>query len=186
MKRKAKSKKGFTLVEAVCGIMILAIVTVGVLNAVAFSREMVYTNNSREKASDKGQFVADELFIAATGVDPADTTGVSTIVGKMNAYANASDVQTESIGIVKNVSAFSAPVDDNEMIQYILTAVPGDTDIEFDTEEKVSGIMTKSTVHKAVRSGWDIQIRVYYRKVGGDDELKYVDISAFAPYDYVK
>ena len=50
-KKLKKSKKGFTLVEAMCAIMIMAIVFVGILNAVSFSRQMVYTNNSREKAS---------------------------------------------------------------------------------------------------------------------------------------
>ena len=69
---KKKSKKGFTLVEAVCSVMILAIVFAGVLNSIAFARQMVFTDNVRDKASDRAQIVADELINVCTGKNPDD------------------------------------------------------------------------------------------------------------------
>ncbi len=187
--RKAKSKKGFTLVEAVASVIILAIVCVGVLNAVAFSREMVFSNNSREKASDKAQLVADEIVAAATGVDPSDPAGnpegiiqsnVDAIAN--NAAAGTTNIQTDAIGKVNRVAAFSTPTNDNELVQYILTKVVDSTDVEHDTDVRVSGIHQKATVHDATLVGWDIKVRVYYKMVGSGD-YRVVDVSAFAPRD---
>ena len=187
--RKAKGKKGFTLVEAVASVIILAIVCVGVLNAVAFSREMVFSNNSREKASDKAQLVADEIVAAATGVDPSDPAGnpegiiqsnVDAIAN--NAAAGTTNIQTDAIGKVNRVAAFSTPTNDNELVQYILTKVVDSTDVEHDTDVRVSGINQKATVHDATLVGWDIKVRVYYKMVGSGD-YRVVDVSAFAPRD---
>ena len=89
--------------------MILAFVCAGVLSSVAYSREMIYSNNSREKASDKAQFISDEIIVAATGVDPAAPDGATLIATSMNSIANnasASDIQTESIGVVNFVSDY--------------------------------------------------------------------------------
>lgn len=187
--RKAKSKKGFTLVEAVASVIILAIVCVGVLNAVAFSREMVFSNNSREKASDKAQLVADEIVAAATGVDPTDPAGnpEGIIQSNVDAIANnaavgTTNIQTDAIGKVNRVAAFSTPTNDNELVQYILTKVVDSTDVEHDTDVRVSGINQKATVHDATLVGWDIKVRVYYKMVGSSD-YRVVDVSAFAPRD---
>ncbi len=187
--RKSKSKKGFTLVEAVASVIILAIVCVGVLNAVAFSREMVFSNNSREKASDKAQLVADEIVAAATGVDPTDPAGnpEGIIQSNVDAIANnaavgTTNIQTDAIGKVNRVAAFSTPTNDNELVQYILTKVVDSTDVEHDTDVRVSGINQKATVHDATLVGWDIKVRVYYKMVGSGD-YRVVDVSAFAPRD---
>lgn len=188
--RKAHSKKGFTLVEAVASVMILAIVCVGVLNAVAFSREMVFSNNAREKASDKAQLVADEIISAAMGENPEDSTAPASIQAAVNAIANdsasgTSNIQTASIGKVNCVTAFTTPATEDDLIQYILTPVTDGTDVERDTDVKVSGINQKATVHDTKVVGWDIKVRVYYKMVGSGD-YRVVDVSAFAPREYVE
>lgn len=185
MMRKLHSKKGITLVETVCAIMILAIVCVGVLNAVAFSREMVYTNNSREKASDKAQLIADEIVTAAAGVDPSASDGVTIIQSKVNSIANnaaATDVQNSEIGNVKNVLNFADPTSDDEMIQYILTPVTDSTVVDAEMKVIVGGIERRTTTHDVKQPGWDIQVRVYFKRIGGQDEYRSVDVSAFSPH----
>lgn len=185
MMRKLHSKKGITLVETVCAIMILAIVCVGVLNAVAFSREMVYTNNSREKASDKAQLIADEIVTAAAGVDPSASDGVTIIQSKVNSIANnaaATDVQNSEIGNVKNVLNFADPTSDDEMIQYILTPVTDSTVVDTEMKVIVGGIERRTTTHDVKQPGWDIQVRVYFKRIGGQDEYRSVDVSAFSPH----
>lgn len=190
-RKKAHSKKGFTLVEAMCSVMILAIVTVGVLNAVAFSREMIYSNNARDKAADKAQLVADEIVSAVTGIAPtAGDEAYRAIDSKVNAIANDStgaDVQARSIGNVIRVGDdFSPPTNDSDpMIQYKLTAR------DIDSDEEVTQIMPSGdtdsnvevTVVESLQTGWDIQVRVYYKQIGGRGDYKVVDFSAFAPVD---
>lgn len=171
-------------------VIILAIVCVGVLNAVAFSREMVYSNNSREKASDKAQLVADEIISAATGQNPEESTAADTIENLVNAIANDStssvaNIQADSIGKVNRVTAFAEPNNEDELIQYILTPVTDDTDTEYETDVVVSGVKQGAKYHSTKVAGWDIQVRVYYKMVGSAG-YRVVDVSAFAPRDYVE
>lgn len=194
-KRKMHSKKGYTLVELVCAIAVFAIVCAGILNAVAFSREMVYTNNSRDKASDKAQFVADELVAAATGVDPSAADGAALIQGKMDSIAADNDAmvqnglanEADKIGAVTLITEedFIEPTPENNapLIQYILKAIPADEDA--DILEDVGGITQAVDGRDIKQAGWDIRIRVYYKQVGGGGSYRSVDVSAFAPQSYV-
>ena len=144
-RKKTRSKKGFTLVEAMCSVIILAIVCVGVLNAVAFSREMVFSNNNREKASEKAQLVADEIIIALAGISPDDSTALGQIDTKMNNIANdntAADTQLSTIGKVirrDKADGFKPPSNDDEMIQYIVDPVTADTDVATDIGVRIDG-----------------------------------------------
>lgn len=190
LKRKMRSKKGYTLVELVCAIAIFAIVCAGILNSVAFSREMVYTNNSRDKASDKAQFVADELVSAATGVDPTAADGPALIQAKMESILAdnetiANNAGAERIGHATLMAdgIFKDPTNDNELIQYVLTAIPGDEDN--DILEEVDGITQAIDGRDVRQAGWDITIRVYYKQVGESGNYRSVDVSAFAPQSYV-
>ena len=194
--RKAHSKRGFTLVEAVCSIIIFAIVCVGVLNAVAFSREMVYSNNAREKASDKAQLIADEIVAAATGEDPEGAGNPEdNITNRVNQIVNngptSSNIQTDVIGkVVKRSESagFKTPDNDDECIQYIIKKVTDGTDVSSDITVVVSrpsGLTTEhATIHQTKISGWDIKVRVYYKAVGSG-EWRVVEVSAFAPKDDV-
>lgn len=188
IKNKTRSKKGFTLVEAMCSVVILAIVTVGVLNAVAFSREMIYSNNNRDKASDKAQLVADEIVSAVTGVDPTlGEEAFVTIDNKVYAIANDSaggDIQSRVIGNVIRVGEFEAPDPDDSdptLIQYILIPRETDEDNEVTEVVRVDGADAEINVVESMQSGWDIQVRVYYKQIGGSGNYKAVDVSAFAP-----
>ena len=192
LRKKLHSKKGFTLVEAMCSVVILAIVCVGVLNAVAFSREMIYSNNARDKASDKAQLVADEIASAVTGISPAAGNRYELIDSKVNAIANdetGADVQARVIGKVKRVGAFATPANDsdptNPLIQYTIKEVGVDSDTDSTVKMKSGSTDTDIDVkvHKAVRAGWDIQVRVYYKQIGGSNDYKVVDFKAFAPVD---
>lgn len=189
-KRKMHSKKGYTLVELVCAIAVFAIVCAGILNAVAFSREMVYTNNSRDKASDKAQFVADELVAAATGIDPSAADGPALIQAKMESIvvdneALAQTAEAEQIGHVTLMAdgVFKDPESDEQLIQYTLTAIPADEDN--DILEDVGGITQAVNGRDIKQAGWDINIRVYYKQIGGGGSYRSVDVSAFAPQSYV-
>lgn len=176
-----KSKKGFTLVEALCSVFVLAIVFVGVLNAVAFSRQMVFTNNAREKASYKGQLIADEIFATVTGIstdgseDPV--AAISAVVNDMDDPQNT-DPDTK-IGTVTKVNKLTDPKNCNgkSLIEYTIEAV--NESYSDDTDGTVS-------VHNVTEQGWNITVRVFYKEVGAQDDYKCVDISAFAPYNYIK
>lgn len=167
--------------------MVFAIVTVGVLNAVAYSREMVYTNNAREKASDKAQLVADEILSAARGVDPTGADAVRIINDSVSAIANngSGDVQTSSIGTVKYVTDFQEPTSSDEMIQYTLTPITEDVIDATDTEITVDGITQRPTIYVSKQPGWQIHVRVYYKRVANDNDYRVVDVSGFAPKSFV-
>lgn len=189
--KNKKSKKGMTLVEVVCSVIVLAIVFVGVLNAVAFSRQMVLTNNAREKASFKGQLVADEIFSLATGYDP--DTKVDELKAALNSAITAeddpqNDTDGTGIGKVELVDVLSSPSDDSikeksedgSYIQY--TVVPVGKDAASSQEVEVDGIKCIDTVE----IGWDITVRVFYRQIGGQSDFRCVDIPVFAPLNYIK
>ncbi len=179
---KAKSKKGFTLVEALCACFVLAIVFVGVLNAVAFSKQMVLTDTARERASDKAQLIADEVFSAATGYPVTDP--VSDLVTKLvNIVNNNSDPQTDPIGKV----AFKSKSEGFTALDHMTAAQPQieciiDPITTAADEAKADGTVSRQEV---VELGWDIKVRVYYKEIQDSDKYLCVDVSAFAPSTYI-
>lgn len=181
---KKKSKKGFTLVEAVCSVMILAIVFAGVLNSVAFARQMVFTDNVRDKASDRAQIVADEMITICTGKNPDDPNLASVLAdieSEVNSIINnADDPQYDNVGTVTLVSSLTG-VDAynpayNPEIQVTVEPVS-----ETMSDAAIDGIDTKDTT----QAGWNITLRIYYQAIGGHDNWQATEISAFAPYTYV-
>lgn len=177
-KAKTKSKKGFTLVEAISAVFVLAIVFVGVLNAVAFSRQMVFTNNARDKASDKAQLVADEIFSTAVGYDPA--TGTVALMDALDSVLNYdSDPQNAGIGKVNFVSSFTDPSAMDESMVQIECIISATT---ADYTDDVDGTVSKQNV---VELGWSIKVRAYYREIGNSGDYRCVDVSAFAPTNYI-
>ncbi len=179
--KKTKSKKGVTLVEVLCSVLILAIVFAGVLNAVAFSQQMVYTDNVRDKASDISQLVADEVMNICTGKDPEDTSSPAAIENDINDIVNNTiDPQYASIGEVKIVPGFTSleaydPTHDPQ-VQVMIEPVT-----ESMADNTVAGIQTKETT----QAGWNITLRVYYRSVNGKKNWTATEISAFAPFNTV-
>ncbi len=181
---KKKSKKGFTLVEAVCSVMILAIVFAGVLNSIAFARQMVFTDNVRDKASDRAQIVADELINVCTGKNPDDpdlTNVLASIENEVNdVINNADDPQYDHVGNVTLVSSLTG-VDaynpaHNPEIQVTIEPVS-----ESMADVTVGGFDSKETT----QAGWNITLRIYYQAIGRQDHWQATEISAFAPYTYV-
>lgn len=176
-----KSKKGFTLVETMAAIMIFAIVVVGILNAVAFARQMVFTDNVKEKASDKAQLIADEIITTAMGHDPNSTTEPADVISAIALVTNdSSDPQTALIGEVTNVSSFTDPASYVEgtdpEIQYIIAPVSSSA------TDAVDGTVSLQEVQEA---GWNITVRVYYQRINNNDSYDCVEVSAFAPFSYV-
>ena len=183
-RKKKKSKKGFTLVEALCSVMILALVFAGVLNSIAFSRQMVFTNNVRDKASDKAQLVADELISICTNKDPDDPDiNVNVMPAIRNEIAdtinNANDPQYASVGDVTLVDGLLDVNDYTEADPPIqVTIEPVHENL---ADVTVAGIETKETT----QAGWNMTLRIYYRAIGGNDSWQATDVSAFAPYNTV-
>lgn len=183
--KQKKSKKGLTLVEVLCAIFVLAIVFVGVLNAVAFSRQMVFTNNSREKASFKGQLVADEVLSIATGFNPNEdpTDMLAQIDNVLNDMSDPQNNDSETaVGKVERVNTLSDPAsfnpgDSGALIQCKITGVTSET-----SNEVSDG---SGTYTEAVEIGWDITVRVFYREISGDSDFRCIDITAFAPSNYI-
>ncbi len=185
--KQKKSKKGLTLVEVLCAIFVLAIVFVGVLNAVAFSRQMVFSNNSREKASFRGQLVADEVLSICTGLNPTNVDDLTTVATKVDGVLNdMSDPQNNdsetAVGKVERVNTLSDPAsfnpgDSGALIQCKITGVTSET-----SNEVSDG---SGTYTEAVEIGWDITVRVFYREISGDSDFRCIDITAFAPSNYI-
>lgn len=187
-----KSKKGLTLVEILCAVFVLAIVFVGVLNAVAFSRQMVFTNNSKEKASFKGQLVADEIFSIVSGSDP-DTVSVEDISTKIaDVVNNEEDPQNNAedsraavgkatyVGRYDDLSdpASFTPVEDS-YIEYAIEPI----DASMVVDNAVNDGTGQYT--EAREKGWNITVRVFYHEISADSEYRFVDISVFAPFNYI-
>lgn len=174
--RKKKSKKGFTLVEAICAVMILAIVFVGVLNAVAFSRQMVFTNNAREKASDNAQLIADQIFTIATDYNPDDAGALDNLKTELSSTLTTSD--NDGIGAITYVTAFSddrstLPTGYSYSVQYKIDSVSASSADITDAGGAVIG-------HETTQSGWNITVRCYYQRFGTGNDWDCVEVSAFA------
>lgn len=173
---KKKSKKGFTLVEAICAVMVLAIVFVGVLNAVAFSRQMLFTNNAKEKASDNAQLIADQIFTLASDYDPDDSSALSNLTSELSSTLSTSD--NDGIGAITYVTAFSddrstLPAGYSYSIQYMIAPVSAATTNITDGAGAVIG-------QETTQKGWNITVRCYYLRLGTDDNWNCVEVSAFA------
>lgn len=61
MKAKMINKKGFTLVEIVAAIVILALLSVGVMNGIGFAQKMSKTNMERESKAALVQEAIDDV-----------------------------------------------------------------------------------------------------------------------------
>jgi len=188
--KKRKSKKGLTLVEVICAMFVIMIVFVGVLNAVAFSRQMVFSNNSRESASYKGQLVADEIFSLATGCDPDSISEaelsdkLKPILENVNDPQNVEEDDKKIVGVVTyadplpDPSAFS-PDAKNSYIQYKIKAIK-------ESDSKNEEVTEGSETHNDVREkGWDITVRVYYREISDNSPFRCVDYAIFAPFNSI-
>lgn len=173
---KSKSKKGYTLVEALGACIVLMIIFTGVLNSVAFAQRLVYSNNSKEKASDTAQLVADELIVIARGSDSVDAAQEKIAESKV---FDESDPQFAIIGNVEEVDDFSEPDGTHGIIQYILTE-QGDS--KEDTELDVGGETVQGNSIK--QCGVLINVRVYYKRFTNSTQYDCVDLVAFAPKDY--
>ncbi len=182
-----KSKKGFTLVEAICAVFVLAIVFVGVLNAVAFSRQMVLSNNAREKASYKGQLVADEIIATVTGVDPDDAESdpialIEQVINNLETDPQNTDPEN-AVGHCTHVDTYANLTSPGDFtydatagdVQYTLEAV-GET-----YTDAMDGTVS---VQEISQRGWNITVRVFYKEFEAQAEYKCVDITAFAPFNY--
>lgn len=184
-RNKKTSKKGFTLVEAICSIIILAMVFAGVLNSVAFARQMVFTNNIRDKASDRGQLIADEMITVCTGYDPdvnpSDTINNAIVPQIKEIINNDDDPQVGSIGKVEHVASFT------DLSSYDSSKPEIEFTIEPVTEAYADGTDTYGNDFKSAQEkGWNITIRIYYKSINGNRSWQATEISAFAPYNYIK
>lgn len=191
---KKKSKKGLTLVEVICAIFVLSIIFVGILNAVAFSRQMVFTNNSREKASFKAQLVADEIFATAAGKDP-DSVEASALADTINAVLNNEEdpqnIDEENMAAVGTVryagegeESLSDPsdfVDDGDCyVEYSIDPVKSSEVYENEGDEGLG------KYNEVAQRGWNIKVRVFYREIGSNSDFRVVDLSIFAPFNSIK
>lgn len=174
--RYCKSKKGFTLVEVLASLFVLVIVFTGVLSAVAFSRQMVFTNNNKEKASDEAQLIADEIISVTSGCvditaactdvadyfapDPSDPTAVARAEDKTGASFGYSGAATESY------------------CQYMIEEV-GFSDTDTEASTTVSGSTVSAIETK--QQGFKITVRVYYSRINGGGGYECVEITAFSP-----
>lgn len=173
---KSKSKKGYTLVEALGACFVLMIVFTGVLNSVAFAQRLVYSNNSKEKASDTAQLVADELIVVARGSD--DVTAAQTKIAASKVF-DTSDPQYAIIGDVQEVVAFSEPDAAHGVIQYTLAYQNNSTT---NVDITVGGANVQGSSVK--QDGILINVRVYYKRFTNSSKYDCVDLVAFAPKDY--
>jgi len=188
--RTKKSKKGLTLVEVICAMFVLMIIFVGVLNAIAFSRQMVFSNNSRENASYKGQLVADEIFSLATGYDPDSMTEdelsekLKPILENIDDPQNVGDDESKIVGVVTYANPLPdpdtfVPNTTSTYIQYNIKAIK--------TENvKDEDVTVGTEVHKSVvEKGWNITVRVFYREISENSPFRCVDYSIYAPFNAI-
>ncbi len=178
LKRFNKSKKGFTLVEVLASIFVLTIVFMGVLCAVAFSRQMVFTNNNKEKASDQAQLVADEIITLVTGEENyGDATTKVEAYYRTGAGAEAGTKMDRDIADV-TISGFAEPTASSpERIQYIITSV---TSSSADRSDAAGNAYVETQ-----QQGYNITVRVYYDKINGNGGYECVEINGFAASVYI-
>lgn len=175
LKRFNKSKKGFTLVEVLASIFVLTIVFMGVLCAVAFSRQMVFTNNNKEKASDQAQLVADEIITLVTGV--ADIDAARHNVEEY--YDTGAGARTDIADVT--TSAFAEPTSSTSpKIQYTITPAAPATATDTDTDDAAGNDYVETQ-----QQGYNITVRVYYDKINGNGGYECVEINGFAASVYI-
>lgn len=168
LKRFNKSKKGFTLVEVLASIFVLTIVFMGVLCAVAFSRQMVFTNNNKEKASDQAQLVADEIITVVTGED--DFAVAQTKI--TDYYTSGAGAGTD----IRQVTAFAEPTASNpQRIQYTITEAAAATSTDADSTDAEGNAYVETK-----QQGYNITVRVYYDRINGNGGYECVEINGFA------
>lgn len=169
-KRFIKSKKGFTLVEVLASIFVLVIIFTGVLSAVAFSRQMVFTDNSKEKASDEGQLIADEMLTLVSG-ECVDVTDVQTQISSYYSSASKNPVDVTSTGGFHNPTSLDPATGD--YIQYTVEEVGGGASTDVDVPGGISHVET-------VQHGFKITVRVYYSRINGNGGYNCEEIIAFS------
>lgn len=185
--KKIKSKHGFTLVEALAAVFVIVIVFTGVLSAVTVSRQMIFTDNAREKASDTAQIISDQIMAAASGQttladvqaaieqvlnnDPNDTS--HELIG-----GTVSWVGTESGCLATD---FGYPAAGLTPYQYMITATTDDTDT--DTEATAGG--TTLSGKQISEEGFAVTVRVYYQKVNANNDYSYIEMVVFLPINSV-
>ena len=175
--RYCKSKKGFTLVEVLASLFVLVIVFTGVLSAVAFSRQMVFTNNNKEKASDEAQLIADEIVSVTKGC--VDLTAALTDVADYFAPDPSDPTATARAEEKAKVEDFGYTGTGNHC-QYVIEGVGfSSTDTDIDVTTTVSGSTVSAVETK--QQGFKITVRVYYSRINGDGGYECVEITAFSP-----
>lgn len=170
LKRFNKSKKGFTLVEVLASAFVLVIVFTGVLSAVAFSRQMVFTDNEREKASDEAQLIADEIISVAKG---------------------SADISDASTKIADYYTALSTPKNVADMTAFGFSYSGGTTESKYQytlaessdncTDTDTSGLSGTLQGKVTTQQGFDLTVRVYYQRINGGGGYDCVEVTAFVP-----
>ncbi len=179
LKRFNKSKKGFTLVEVLASIFVLTIVFMGVLCAVAFSRQMVFTNNNKEKASDQAQLVADEIITLVTGVE--NYGDATTKVDNYYRTGAGAAAGTKMDRDIDEVTTFAEPTSSTSpKIQYTITPAAPATATDTDTDDAAGNDYVETQ-----QQGYNITVRVYYDKINGNGGYECVEINGFAASVYI-
>lgn len=175
LKRLNKSKKGFTLIEVLASAFVLVIVFTGVLSAVAFSRQMVFTDNEREKASDEAQLIADEIISIAKGsTDEFDAN--TKIADYYRAFSPPKDVaDMTAFGF-----SYSGGTTESKY-QYTLTESSDDCTDTDTSGHSGAALQGKVTTQK----GFDVTVRVYYQRINGGGGYDCVEVTAFVPSSYI-
>lgn len=182
--RKKKSKKGFSLVEALCSVMILAIVFAGVLNSVVFSRQIVLTQNIRDVSSDRGQLIADELITICMKYNPDEYDATNHNQGVNQALA-AIQAEIDSVINYADDPQYNDEIGGIAVVNTFTDATSFNPNTDKRTQVKIQFVeesITDKTDHKEIKqAGWDITVRLYYQAIGSQGPWQGTDITAFAP-----
>lgn len=95
-KIKLKSKRGVTLVEEICGVAVLVIVTGALLGSICLSQTTVAKNSVQENASAKAQEIADTVVTklsssSASIPSTSDILNDRTVTHRTTFFGNYSD-----------------------------------------------------------------------------------------------
>lgn len=110
LKKHFKSKKGFSLLELICAIMIMAIAVSATATGLAISYESITKNSLMNKASAKAQMYCDIVmtYVEKTPkIDSTIQTNINDVVNDLDNSMTAEQYDTASIG--------SRPFDTSEM-----------------------------------------------------------------------